>query len=117
MSRDLETAGVLRGQNADWALAIAYNAMLQACNAVLAAYGYRAKGEASHRTMIEFVRAVLPECEDLLARLDRLRRRRHRAIYDVAGQVSAAELRDSLDLASRLVPVLRAKALEVLGER
>ena len=43
--RDVETANELRDRKRDWALAIVYNALLQACLALLAAHGYRARGE------------------------------------------------------------------------
>ncbi len=117
VARDLQTAASIRDQNADWALAIGYNAMVQACRALMTAYGYRAKGEGQHRTIIEFVRAVMPQHDDLLGRLDRLRRRRHQTVYDVAGQVSRAEVEDSLRLAERFIPVLQANALRKVDQR
>jgi len=61
VARDLATAEDLRERNRDWAPAIAYNAMLQACLALMAAHGYRARGEAQHRTAIAFARLALPE--------------------------------------------------------
>lgn len=69
VDRDLATADELRARNRDWALAIAYNALLQGCVALMAAHGYRARGEAQHRTIVEFARLVLPEQENRLARV------------------------------------------------
>lgn len=112
VDRDLATAESLQEANRDWALAIAYNSMLQACHAVMAAHGYRARGENQHRTTIEFAAAAIPEAEELLDKLNRIRRRRHRAVYDVAGQVSAAEVEETLNLARKLVPVLKEGATE-----
>lgn len=114
VDRDLATARQLREYDRDWALAIGYNAMLQACHALLAAHGYRARGEQQHRTMIEFVRIALPEQAESLNRLDRLRRQRHRTVYDVAGQVSAREVDETLALAETLLPVLKDAATTVL---
>lgn len=115
--RDLATAEELRDRNRDWALAISYNSLLQGCVALMAAYRYRAHGEAQHRTIVEFGRLALPEQESRLARLDRLRQRRHRTVYDVAGQVSAAEVEDALSLARELLPILKRAALDVLDRK
>lgn len=112
--RDLATAQELRDRNRDWALAIVYNALLQSCVALMGASGYRARGEAQHRTIIEFGRLALPEQDRPLARLDRLRQRRHRTVYDVVGQVSATEVADALSLAKELLPVLKRAAIEAL---
>lgn len=60
--RDLATAEDLGERDHEWALAIAYNALLQACLALTAACGYRPRGEGQHRTAIAFARLALPEC-------------------------------------------------------
>lgn len=117
VDRDLATAEDLQERNRDWALAIAYNAMLQACIALMAAHGYRARGEAQHWTAIEFARLALPQHEDLFDRLDSLRQRRHRTVYGAAGQISNVEVRDALSLAGRVIPILREGAGRVLKDR
>lgn len=114
VARDLATAEDLRERNRDWALAIAYNAMLQACLALMAAHGYRPKGEAQHRTTIAFARMALPEQARLLDRVDRLRHRRHRAVYGAVGEISAADVEAALALARDIEPVLRDAALRSL---
>ncbi len=113
--RDVETANELEDRNRDWALAIVYNALLQACLALMAAHGYRARGEGQHRTAIEFARLTLPEHEQRVDRVDRLRRRRHRAVYALAGEVTEADLNDAFVLAEQLLPLLREAALPALG--
>jgi hypothetical protein len=52
VARDAATAEELRERNRDWALAIAYNALLQACLALMTAHGYRprVKGNMSPRS-------------------------------------------------------------------
>jgi len=42
VARDLQTAASIRDQNADWALVIVYNAMVQACRALMP--GFRGRG-------------------------------------------------------------------------
>jgi uncharacterized protein (UPF0332 family) len=117
VTRDLATAEDLRERNRDWALAIAYNAMLQGCLALMAAYGYRPRGEAQHRTVIAFARLALPEHDRLLDRVDRLRHRRHQTVYGAAGQISAADVETALTLAREIVPVLRDAAVRSLEAR
>jgi hypothetical protein len=47
-----------------------------------------------------FAQSVLGEAwKSRLKRLDRIRRRRHRAVYEVAGLVSEQEATDSISLA------------------
>lgn len=116
-TRDLATAEDLRERSRDWALAIAYNAMQRACVALMAAHGYRARGEAQHWTGIEFARLALPDHANLLDRVDSLRRRRHQAVYGVVGQVSVIEVRDALDLAAHIIPQLRQAAEQAIKDR
>jgi len=117
VDRDLATAEDLRERNRDWALAIAYNAMLQACIALMAAHGYRPRGEGQHWTAIEFCRLALPEQERLFDRLDSLRQKRHRTVYGAAGQVSGVEVRDALTLVGQVIPTLKEAAGRVLKDR
>jgi hypothetical protein len=114
VARDVATAGELRERDRDWALAIVYNALLQACLALMAAHGYRARGEDQHRTAIEFARLALPEHVQRLDRVDRLRRRRHRTVYTLAGEVTEVDLNDAFALAEQLLPLLRETALRAL---
>lgn len=116
VSRDLATAEELQARNRDWALVILYNALLQACVALMAAHGYRARGESPHKTIVEFARLLLPKQRDLVEGLDRLRRRRHRAVYDVVGQVSRLEVEEGFALARKLLPILQDAAKRRLAE-
>lgn len=117
VDRDLATAEDLRERNRDWALAIAYNAMFQACIALIAAHGYRPRGEGQHWTAIEFARLALPEHERVFDRLDSLRQKRHRTVYAAAGHVSDIEVRDALKLANDVIPILKEAAVQALRDR
>jgi len=114
VDRDRATAEYLRTRDHDWTLAIVYNGMLQGCQALMAAYGYRSRGDHQHRTSIEFVRIALPGHVTLLDRLDRIRSERNRTVYDVAGQTTQEEMEDALTLAAGLTPILKAAALKEL---
>ncbi|MGH2453234.1 MAG: hypothetical protein ACRDF5_05655 [bacterium] len=117
VDRDLATGEDLRETHRDWAFAIIYNALLQACHVIVAAYGYRTRGEDQHRTAIEFARRAIPEQSRQLDRVDRIRRERHRTVYRVAGRVTIAEIDDALALAAQRVPLLKQEAMRTDSDR
>lgn len=102
--RDVKTARELVDIDLDWALIVAYNAALQAGLALMYTKGYRPKGPDKHKTVIHFLRAILdPAFGPKLNRLDRIRKKRHRAVYHLAGAVSEREARGTLEFAEELV--------------
>ena len=73
-----------------WALAIAYNSMLQAGRALMAFMGYRAFSQEHHATVVCFCASVLPRDSSVLVLyFDKLRGRRHDVVY--GGELSVAE--------------------------
>ena len=57
--RDLKAAkDNFNDKNYDWALSIAYNAVLQAARALMFSLGYRAKGKNQHKTVFEFLETL-----------------------------------------------------------
>ena len=114
MEHDLATAEDIRERAPDWALKIAHQAVLDACTALMAAHGYRARVNGHHYVAIRFAQLALPEHTALLDRAEMLRRRRHEVIYGVY-VVSEEEVEGALDLARQLAPILRAAALAALG--
>ena len=88
--RDLRTAENLIAIDLDWAFAVAYDAGLQACLAVMLMHGYRARSFDRHRTAVRFCAWALSEPAELTA-LDDIRQKRHTVIYDVRGSTSRAE--------------------------
>ncbi|MFA5844426.1 MAG: HEPN domain-containing protein [Coriobacteriia bacterium] len=111
-TRDAELAEGLLSTDLDWALIVAYNAMLQACTASMFAQGFRPRGTDHHRTVIRFIRSTRPDLEDMIRRLDGLRRRRHRAVYEVVGSVSASDAKRAVAMASRLIAALGGRSKE-----
>jgi uncharacterized protein (UPF0332 family) len=90
--RDLRTAEKVLAEDQDWAFSIAYNSMLQAARALMFSKGYRPSGEAQHISVVKFVEALLrEEFKDMVVAFDRMRRKRHIAIYDKAGSISEVE--------------------------
>ncbi len=102
--RDVKTASGLMNLDLDWALIVAYNAALQASLAFMYSRGYRPRGSDRHKTVIRFLRATLDSSfKSQLNRLDRMRKKRHQAVYRIAGAVSAAEAKATIDFADNFV--------------
>lgn len=105
--RDLRTSKVIQAENADWAYNIAYNAMLQAARGLMFSKGYRPAGESQHVTVIKFAVMTLGRSfkEDLEI-MDMMRRKRNKNIYDTAGLVSGAEVKEAIKTAESFVKKL-----------
>ncbi len=102
--RDVRTAHELMNIDLDWALIVAYNSALQAGLALVYAKGYRPRGAERHKTLIRFLQATLdPSLRPKLNRLDRIRRKRHQAVYRLAGAVSETEARGTIQFAGEFV--------------
>jgi uncharacterized protein (UPF0332 family) len=116
--RDLESAKRnFAEKDYDWSLAIAYNAMLQSGKALMLSKGYRAAGQYKHVAVLEFVHEAFGR--ELTGRLtdvfNRLRKKRHRVVYEEAGAVSEQEAKNAIRWAEDFV----SKTAEILtpGER
>ena len=90
--RDLETARSLSGDNPDWAFSIAYNSMLQSARALMFSMGFRPLGKTQHISAVRFAETVLGnKAQEIIAVMDRMRRKRHRVVYDTSGLISIGE--------------------------
>ena len=102
--RDVRTASGLMDIDLDWALIVAYNAALQAGLAFMYSRGYRPRGSDRHKTVIRFLRISLDTSfKSRLNRLDRMRKKRHQAVYRVAGAVSKTEAKATIAFADNFV--------------
>ncbi|MBI2435690.1 MAG: hypothetical protein HYV26_22780 [Candidatus Hydrogenedentes bacterium] len=95
------------GLSADWRLAIAYNAALQAAIAALAAEGYRATRGAHHFRAIQSLTHTLAWDADSVRLLDRFRKKRNLGEYERAGTTTEQEAKEMLALAEELHTRLR----------
>lgn len=95
----------LRVGNFDWAYSIAYNAMLQAGRGLMFSKGYRPHPRAGHIAVIDFLRVACRKeiDEQLLYALDKMRRRRHMAVYEEPMLVSKRDARHALGWAKNFV--------------
>ena len=108
--RDLTAArNSLREGDFDWALAIAYNSMLQAGRALMLWRGYRPLGEFKHVAVVEFVKIEFSD--ELSAKLafafNKIRRKRHRVVYEQAGITTEREASEVISLAEEFVERVR----------
>ncbi len=92
--KDIDTAKVLvENEKFDWALAVAYNAMLQAGRALMFSRGYRPSSIEGHIAVVKFLQATLGEetGEKAIIVMDGMRKKRHRAVYEEIDIVSESE--------------------------
>lgn len=100
--RDFLTANkMLTDENYDWAFNIAYNSMLQSIRALMFHMGYRPSSRNSHIAVVKFTETVMGE--DYSICMDRMRRKRHRAVYDRTGFISKSEAHNVVTKASILI--------------
>ncbi|MCL4562361.1 MAG: HEPN domain-containing protein [Chloroflexi bacterium] len=102
--RDLITAEKNLADAPDWAYSIAYNSVLQASRALMLSDGFRPRGGEQHATVVEFIREKLGAAHTNQVNLfDQMRRKRHRAIYEIAGLVSKTEAEQAVAFAKEFV--------------
>jgi uncharacterized protein (UPF0332 family) len=112
--RDIKTANdVYNNNDYDWAFSIAYNAMLQAGRALMFSEGYRPKGEAKHVAVIEFVKKKFGNefAEKILFMFNKIRKKRHIAVYEQVNIISEDEADTALNTAKEFVD----KVKELIG--
>lgn len=114
--RDIKTAkSMLDAKNYDWAIVIAYNAMLQSGRALMHLKGYRSYSEHKHVAVIEFVHEIFGKeiSEKMINIFDRMRKKRHRIVYEEAGIVTQDEAEQSIKWSEEFVH----KVEMLLGKR
>jgi uncharacterized protein (UPF0332 family) len=100
--RDLRTAkDVFANSDYDWSFSIAYNAMLQAGRALMFSQGFRPKGEHKHISVIEFIRKKYKGefAEQILFMFNKIRKKRHIAVYEQADIISRDEAASAMNVA------------------
>ena len=112
--RDLQTARTLIEQDRDWGFAVAYDAVLQASRAYMFAKGFRPASSESHKNTFAFMRLAMGKgYEELMTYFDRMRNKRHQAIYEIAGLITETEARNILEKAESFVAIIREELKRV----
>ena len=103
--RSLVTARAVLESDHDWAFVIAYDAALQAAMGLLAVDGWRTRpGEGSHKAVVEYAKIVTSAGSGMDIRFfDKMRRDRHRAVYDAAGAITRRHAEKALEFSSQFV--------------
>jgi len=110
--KDLRTAQRVFRIDTDWAYAIAYQAMLRAARGLLMARGYRPRGRDPQKTVILAAGIALGEpYQDLLNRLDVMRRKYQRvaeeSVYPVPRLEAEMALKDAERFLARVMALIR----------
>ncbi len=95
---------ILKAKHADWAFIAAYNAMLSAGRALMAAHGYRAFSESHHIAVVQFCAAIMPAgSAPLIGVFNRYRVRRHDVVYGELKSVSDGEAETAIKNAGEFI--------------
>jgi uncharacterized protein (UPF0332 family) len=107
--RDLKTAQKIIGEDWDWGFAVAYNAVLQASRAYMYSKGFRPSSHENHKNTFAFMKLEMgKDFETLITYFDRMRTKRNRAMYDVAGLITEAEARSIFKKAKEFVKLIKS---------
>ncbi|MBI5036982.1 HEPN domain-containing protein [Candidatus Micrarchaeota archaeon] len=91
-------------KNLDWTLVISYNAMLRAARALMFLKGYRPKGEYKHLAVVKFIESEGGKLsKEMVVVFNRMRIKRHRAVYDEPEAVSESEAKNANQFAKEFV--------------
>jgi uncharacterized protein (UPF0332 family) len=104
--RDLETAKrVLDDESYSWSLAIAYNSMLQAGRALMFSKGFKPSGEYKHVAVVRFLHEIFGKelTDRLITIFDRVRKKRHKVVYDEPDVISEYEAENAVLWASEFL--------------
>jgi uncharacterized protein (UPF0332 family) len=112
--KDLATARATASLDREWAYAIAYQAMLRAARAAIAAEGLRPRGRDQQRTVVRLIGELLgEEGRALVNAFDRMRRR-WQLILDEPGQPTSryeveGAIKDAQIFTERIREIARAR--------
>jgi len=108
--RDLTLAEGILGESLDWSYSIAYNAVLQACRAYMFKLGYRPASTEAHKSTFEFMQFVVEgPYRKSISYFDRVRKKRHRTVYDEVGLISDKEAKELLKRAREFISYVESK--------
>ena len=78
------------------------------------AQGFRPASNESHKNTFAFMRLAMgKDYEELMTYFDRMRNKRHQAIYEIAGLITETEARNILEKAEGFVAMIREELKKV----
>lgn len=108
--RDIRVAKKLMNEDLDWAFSVSYNASLQAVRALMFSEGYYTIGENHHKTTVDY--AIIKfgqKFKDSIELFDRMRKKRHEAVYFNAGVISKFEAEKAMEFANFILSKVKEK--------
>lgn len=106
--KDLETAQSVLAKDPEWAATIAYHAMLRSGRALLFSKGYLPADGGQHKTVVELTQRLLgKEYSTLVARFEKMRRKRNIFFYESDPFGTMTEAENALKAAAQLVQVIQ----------
>ncbi len=102
VERDLKDAAS-RDLSDDWKFGIAYNAALKLCTVLLHGSGFRPEKNLAHYRTLQALPLILGKKHNRNADyLDACRKKRNETEYDLAGNISAEEVKELLEFCNEL---------------
>ena len=89
---DIGSAWFILARDPVWAFSITYNGILQASRALMFCHGFRPSSHEGHKNTFAYLRAIVEEDRKaLIEYFDRMRVKRHQAVYEAPGHVTKTE--------------------------
>ncbi len=108
--RDLAMAETILHESLDWSYSIAYNAVLQACRAYMYHLGYRPAAAEAHKSTFEFMQEMSEKpIQDTVAYFDRVRKKRHKIVYNEVGLATRKETEQLIKKAREFIEFVDGK--------
>lgn len=116
--KDVESARHnLDSRDYDWALSIAYNAVLRAARSFMFHLGYRPIGKEHHKNVFEFLRKTGFD-KELIDYFDNIRKKRNKFVYGIIEGTSKENAKEIIEEADKFVQEIRTFVQEIrTGEK
>ncbi|MFH1830705.1 MAG: HEPN domain-containing protein [Pseudomonadota bacterium] len=115
--RDLKTARLLVEADPEWAITVAYHAMLRAGRALLFSHGYLPADGAQHKTVVELTGSILGnDYKRLVQQFERMRRKRNIFFYESFESTTVTEAKSSLKTAADMQERIRSAIEDALPQ-
>lgn len=108
--RDIDVAEKTIKISSDWAFIVAYNALLHAARALMFYEGYEVCGENKHKIAMDYINVKFGvKYQSDVEMIDRIRRKRHIAMYDVVESISPNEVDVAITTAKKVLNLVKEK--------
>lgn len=115
--KDINSAkNSLNSEDYDWALSIAYNAVLRVARGLMFYKGYRPIGKEHHKHTFEFLRCTGFDVQ-LTDYFDSIRRKRNKFIYGIVEGTTAGNAAEAIKKAEEFVQKIRTFVQKIRTEK